>query len=172
MVDTLRSRWREKECGGMLVELLLVICILSILVTAVRPLMQIDDHQVLDREAAELVSTIRYVQEMSKTERRKKPLMWNGFSFARISMEITDRDYIVLLQAPSGVSILKKHTVPEGMRIVLRDTASVKTTILFLPNGDVPMGYMQTITLRKGTDARSIVIDQAGRVRVEKRGVS
>lgn len=166
VVDALSTR-RDEE-GSILVELLLVICILSLLAAVARPIMRMDDHQALDREAAELVSTVRYVQEMSKTERRKRSAAWNGFAFSRVSMELTDKDYVVLLQEPGSARILKLHTMPAGVRIVLRNQASVKSTILFLPNGDVPLGYMQTIKLKKGTAERNIVIDQAGRVRVEK----
>ncbi|BEU88474.1 hypothetical protein TAMA11512_19380 [Selenomonas sp. TAMA-11512] len=169
VVDALRNQ--KGETGSILIELLLVVIILSLLAAAARPLLKMDDYQMLDREAAELAATIRYVQEMSKTEQRKRSSTPSRLMFSRVILDVDAKGYMVTLQSPGGTSLLKKHTVPEGVRVVLKNSAPLRSTIIFLANGDVPMGCMQTITLKKGSMERSIIIDQAGRVRVEKRGV-
>lgn len=147
----------KDEKGFSLLETLVVVAIIGILVTVAVPKMEaIRNARVIDAEAALLVGELRYAQELSRTNLRSH----NDFPSIKgklITPKITfmsDEYYLI-----ADTKMIRRHKYPKGLEI------RAYNQISFTMNGDT--NTPATIALTLGNETRYVIIDVAGRIRID-----
>lgn len=141
------------ERGTVLMELVIVAAILTILVGGVRPALSFLNNQKLDREAVEMLNVLRLTREVSMC-RKKGAEAEQGSGF-----ELKKTEYSLWV----GKNLYVKHSAPEGISYGPYGFNKAKT--LFNSYGEaVAIGF----DIYEGTEKRSIKIDRAGRIRIER----
>ena len=157
----------NSEEGYTLLESLLIAGILAMIALATIPLSRLNEYQKVEAEVACLVSDIHYVQEISKLEKRRNISIPVNERFGTPTLHLDKSKYYVMESTEETQRIVEKHELPRDIYVHLQGNGSWELS--FLANGDPATGTMQTVHMRSKHYHRAIIIDQAGRVRVERR---
>ena len=144
--------------GFSIFETILAVTIISVLTLIALPkLITYNDEQRVEQEAILLVSELRYLQELTKTSAKWNSAIPNTtYDNTPYMIFGTDSYYI-----QRNNTYIHKRMLPSDMKWHINRNGN---TIQFSSNGDAPTC---TISMHIGNAHRDIIIDSAGRVRVE-----
>jgi len=165
----MKNEWQNiDEHGVSLPETLLVVSVLFILITAAMLHgSSMYRNAILNYETHRLVSDLKLLQKMSRTatyDRTNFPLKESPP--VPLFMELYWDSYRIRPIFESGITI-RRHYFPPNISVSRTNTEYLG----FQPNGDTTHRRMGSILLfwrNKGDVRRRIVIDTAGRIRVER----
>ncbi len=141
------------ERGTALIELVVVAALISILVGGLRPVLSFLNNQRLDQEAVEMLNVLRLTREVSMCI-KKSESSGQGSGF-----ELKKNEYSLWV----GKKLYVRHSAPDG--ITYGPFQYQKTQNLFNAYGEaVSNGF----DIYEGGEKRSIKIDRAGRIRIER----
>lgn len=144
-----------KQKGFSLLEVLLVMAILSLAATAAVPIFTaISDRLLLQREAALLVSELRYLRELSMDYPSQSTRFIDVQSDTYPALKGGGSEYYIYL----NMSKYERHRLPNGMNIS-GDIKHVRFGVLGTAN---PV----TLTLDLHGQSKYVIIDVEGRIRV------
>ena len=146
-----------REEGSTLLELLVVCLVLALIAALSVPVVRVTERMRVEREAALLASGLRYLQEVSRVERTPDG---KGEWQARPKLVVEAHRFYFLLPWAAGEQLV--HSFP----------ADVYAVCCFFASGD-PSGKSalgQTVELQSPHYSLDVIIDEAGRVRTERRG--
>ncbi|WP_019553093.1 pilus assembly FimT family protein [Propionispira raffinosivorans] len=150
------------EQGTSYIELLCVLLIVNILAAIILPKLTMMDKISLDYEARYLVSDLRWMQEQS-IYRMNGNEKFNRIEFDTMPKLVMDQNpesgYVIF----KGPNIVKQHTFTKPITIPT-NYVNVRFTI------DGRMNPPRTIYLYEGHERLAVIIDVAGRIRIEKPG--
>ena len=152
--------------GFAMLEMLLIAGMLAVLSGIVLPRLDFCRSQRADYEAACLAADLRYLQEISRNEKSCRP----GIPGYEVPSE---PPYMKVEQHRYSIRELERdHAVREHQapRDVYFGTESERdsTRIMFSSDGDI-LNNTRTIHIWMPEQHRAVIIDQAGRIRVEWR---
>lgn len=147
-------------------ELLLVVGMLAILACIAVPRLDVCRSQRVDYEAGCLAADLRYLQEMSRNEKS----CWQGIpDYDRQPeppyLKIERHRYYIRMQERAHA--VREHQAPSDVHFGM-GSGTDSACIMFLPDGDI-MSNARTIHVFLQNQHRAVIIDQAGRIRVEWR---
>lgn len=171
---------KDKQAGFMLWEVLLLLALLLLLMTqAVPQAYKFYRQAAVEYEAEQLLSTIRYCQDMSRVTEESA---W-GYG-ARESR----RHYVFIKLFPdynqiagSGRDIIASHYYLPGVRVEKIHQEQGRTVfdspvdLIFRANGQPKAGNMMTILIYyqgHPQDGQRIMVSKGGRIRMERGGVA
>lgn len=144
--------------GFTIFEIIIVITILSITaLTALPKIITFTDEQRVENEAVILVSELRYLQEITRTTQKWHSEFRSAPYELTPSMKFRTNDYYIEKDGQHT----HEHTFPSDMKWHINRN---NNTVEFAANGDAPPC---TISMQIGTAHRNVIIDSAGRVRIE-----
>ena len=143
-----------REEGSTLLELLVVCLVLALIAALSVPVVRVTERMRVEREAALLASGLRYLQEVSRVERTPDG---KGEWQARPKL---------VVEAP-------RFYFPEDVYAVSSGAGEDPATVCcFFSSGD-PSGKSalgRSVELQSPHYSLDVIIDEAGRVRTERRG--
>lgn len=146
------------EQGASFIELLCVLLIMNILGAIILPKITLLDKTSLDYEARYLVSDLRWMQEQS-IYRMNGNEKFNRIEFDTMPKLVMDQipeaSYVIF----QGPNIVKQHIFTKPITV---NYVNVRFTI------DGRMNPPRTIYLYQGHERLAVIIDVAGRIRIEK----
>lgn len=157
-----------REEGSTLLELLVVCLVLALIAALSVPVVRVTERMRVEREAALLASGLRYLQEVSRVERTPDG---KGEWQARPKLVVETHRFYFLLPWAAGEQLV--HPFPEDVYAISSGAGEDPATVCcFFSSGD-PSGKSalgQTVELQSPHYSLDVIIDEAGRVRTERRG--
>lgn len=157
------------ERGSTLLELLLICLLLTLLAGLSLPVVRVTERMRLEREASFLASDFRYLQEISRTVRTPSGEGFDEWQ-ARPKLIVEAHRYYFHFQGKKEAVL--QHDFPPDIVAVPRTNSYEPTTLYFFhPSGD-PGGRHTIgccIELVSPHYSLDVIIDEAGRVRTERR---
>lgn len=156
----------KRQAGFAALELLLVCCLMLILAAAALPRFDVLAGVQADYEAACLAADLRYMQELSRQEAyRHEGLAVAKTSVAQLHLSVGIHGYQIMRDGVS--SPLVAHTCKGDIRMGTGEMGRTGN-VSFAADGDI-IPAPCTIHIWSKKQHRVVIIDQAGRIRVERR---
>lgn len=154
-----------KEEGFTLLELLLVCFLLSLVALLAVPVVRLTELSRLEREAALLASDFRYLQEVSRTRHGM-----GGREKWEEGPQLVLEAHRYALRFPGEKEARLEHSFPEGISALpyKGNFGGAVSRYAFYASGD-PHPLCSAIELRSAHYSIDVIIDEAGRVRTDRR---